>query len=55
MGAVHDGYVAVTPLHLDLTNHRAMMQMTDWPDGLSAQLRADRGGPRRARRSRRGA
>jgi 5'-nucleotidase len=55
MGAVHDGYVALTPLHLDLTNHRAMMQLTDWPDGLNAQLRGDRSGEKRPRRSRGGA
>ena len=53
MGAVHEGYVAITPLHLDLTNHRALMQMADWPDGLSAQLRGDRAA--RPRRSRGGA
>src|SRR5439155_276002 len=23
MGALHEGYVSITPLHLDLTNHRA--------------------------------
>ena len=39
MGAVHEGFVAVTPLHLDLTHHRALRQMADWPDGLNAQLR----------------
>jgi 5'-nucleotidase len=55
MGAVHEGYVAITPLHLDLTNHRALMQMGDWPDGLSAQLGGARGGPGRPRRPRRGA
>jgi 5'-nucleotidase len=40
MGAVHDGFVSVTPLHLDLTHHRGVMQMADWPAALSAQLRA---------------
>jgi 5'-nucleotidase len=39
MGAVHEGYVAVTPLHLDLTNHRALAQMADWQDGLNAGFR----------------
>ena len=39
MGAVHEGFVSLTPLHLDLTNHRALMQLDDWPAGLSAQLR----------------
>jgi len=39
MGAVHDGFVAVTPLHLDLTNHRALAVMTDWAPALDGQLR----------------
>src|SRR5438093_1235497 len=38
MGAVHDGYVSLTPLHLDLTNHRALAQLGDWQGGLNAQL-----------------
>jgi 5'-nucleotidase len=47
MGAIHDGHVSVTPLHLDLTNHRALAQMAaDWTGGLNAQLGArDRRGP----------
>jgi 5'/3'-nucleotidase len=40
MGAVHDGYAAVTPLHLDLTHHRALAQMTDWEPALNVALRA---------------
>jgi 5'-nucleotidase len=44
MGAVHEGFVAVTPLHLDLTNHRALAEMTDWQPALNAQFR--RGVPR---------
>ena len=43
MGAVHEGYVSLTPLHLDLTNHRALMQLGDWPDGLTAQLLGEAG------------
>src|SRR2546422_2235583 len=43
MAAVHAGYVSVTPLHLDLTNHRALMELNDWPAGLSAQLRGETG------------
>jgi len=39
MGAVHDGFVAMTPLHLDLTHHRALAQMQDWSTWLNAQLR----------------
>ena len=46
MGAIHDGYVAVTPLHLDLTNHGALARMQDWGAALSAQLKRD--GQRRA-------
>ena len=41
MGAVHEGYVAVTPLHLDLTNHRALAVMADWPSALDAQMRRE--------------
>jgi 5'-nucleotidase len=39
MGAVHEGFVAVTPLHLDLTNHRALTVMGDWAPALDTQLR----------------
>jgi 5'-nucleotidase len=46
MGAVHEGYAAVTPLHLDLTHHRALAQMADWEPGLNAALSARRPGPR---------
>lgn len=49
MGAVHEGFVAVTPLHLDLTNHRAMVEMAAWPDGLNAQFRHEVGPGRPAR------
>ena len=41
MGAVHEGYVSLTPLHLDLTNHRALTQLDDWSSALSAQLKGD--------------
>jgi 5'-nucleotidase len=41
MGAVHEGYVSVTPVHLDLTNHRALAQLGDWSPSLTAQLRTD--------------
>jgi 5'-nucleotidase len=43
MGAVHDGFVSITPLHLDLTHHRAAAQMADWSPALTTQLRPDRG------------
>jgi 5'-nucleotidase len=39
MGAVHDGFVAVTPVHLDLTHHRALAQLASWRSALNAQLR----------------
>jgi 5'-nucleotidase len=41
MGAVHEGYVAVTPLHLDLTHHNALSRMTDWSRALDAQYRRE--------------
>src|SRR2546426_4894885 len=49
MGAVHEGFISLTPLHLDLTNHRALVQLNDWPAGLNAQFltKAERS-PRRA-------
>jgi 5'-nucleotidase len=43
MAAIHEGLIAVTPLHLDLTHHRALAQMEDWPGTLSAQLKRGRG------------
>jgi 5'-nucleotidase len=46
MGAVHEGYVAVTPLHLDLTNHGALARMEDWSGALTSQMKRD-GGRRR--------
>jgi 5'-nucleotidase len=39
MAAVHDGYVSLSPLHLDLTHHRAIAQLVDWPAALNSQLR----------------
>ena len=55
MGAVHEGFVAVTPLHLDLTNHRALATMGDWGGALDGQLRRESKAPapaptKRARR-----
>jgi hypothetical protein len=47
MGAVHEGYVSVTPVHLDLTNHRALAQLGDWSPSLTAQLRTDGAPPAR--------
>ena len=28
--AVHEGYISVTPLHLDLTNYRLLSAVQDW-------------------------
>jgi 5'-nucleotidase len=39
MGAIHEGYVSVTPLHLDLTNHRALDQLADLVTALDARHR----------------
>ena len=47
MGAVHEGYVSLTPLHLDLTNHRALAQLDDWSAALSAQLKGESARPPR--------
>ena len=55
MGAVHEGFVALTPLHLDLTNHRAVTHLAEWSGSLTAQLRADPAPPRPVRARRRGA
>ena len=41
MATIHDGYVSVTPLHLDLTHHRALTHLADWAGPLSSQLRRD--------------
>jgi len=60
MGAVHEGFVAVTPLHMDLTNHRALALMTDWGGALDGQLRREASRPAppptpaRKKRARRG-
>jgi 5'-nucleotidase len=57
MGAVHEGFVAITPLHLDLTNHRALAVMADWGGALDGQLRREAARPAAAppkKRARRG-
>jgi 5'-nucleotidase len=41
MGAVHEGFVAITPLHMDLTNHRGLALMADWGPVLDGQLRRE--------------
>jgi len=44
MAAVHAGLVAVTPVHLDLTHHRALAQLAGWRSALNAQLRRAQSG-----------
>jgi 5'-nucleotidase len=39
MGAIHEGYVAVTPVYLDLTNHAAVARLGSWGPALTAQLK----------------
>ena len=29
-GAVHEGYISVTPLHLDLTNYSLLEEIRGW-------------------------
>jgi 5'-nucleotidase len=53
MGAVHEGYAAVTPLHLDLTHHRALAHMAEWEPALNAALRARPPAAKTPRKSRR--
>jgi 5'-nucleotidase len=45
MGAVHEGFVAITPLHLDLTNHRALAAMAPWSGALDSQWRRETSAP----------
>jgi 5'-nucleotidase len=39
MGAIHESDVSITPLHLDLTDHRALEQLVDLAGSLNAQYR----------------
>jgi 5'-nucleotidase len=39
IGAVYEQFVSITPVHLDLTHHGMLGQMTDWPAALNAQYR----------------
>jgi hypothetical protein len=34
-------------VHLDLTNHRALAQLSDWPASLNAQFRRNPAAPAR--------
>jgi 5'-nucleotidase len=42
IAAVHDGFAAVTPLHLDLTHHGALRAMAGWEASLNALLKKRR-------------
>ena len=46
MSAVNEGFVSVTPVHLDLTSHRGLVEMHDWGASLSTQLRRNGERPR---------
>jgi 5'-nucleotidase len=39
MGAIHAGYVSVSPVQLDLTNHAALARMADWAPALTVQMK----------------
>jgi len=41
--AVHHGRISVTPLHLDLTNHQAVAELTSWEFPLPGQIRGGEG------------
>jgi 5'-nucleotidase len=41
MGAIHEGYASLTPVHLDLTNHAAVARMQEWSGALTSQLKRD--------------
>jgi 5'-nucleotidase len=36
--AVSDGWISLTPLHLDLTNHAAMPELRLWPLSADGHL-----------------
>jgi 5'-nucleotidase len=46
MEAINEGLVSVTPVHLDLTSHRALAEMRDWSATLTTQLRRNGDRPR---------
>lgn len=49
IAAIRDGYVSITPLHLDLTDYEALRRITSWESALNAQLRLGRSGSVRPR------
>jgi 5'-nucleotidase len=44
LATVADGYVSVTPIHLDLTDYPAMETLADWPLGGAAEASSGGGG-----------
>ncbi|MED5468187.1 MAG: 5'/3'-nucleotidase SurE, partial [Pseudomonadota bacterium] len=32
--AVREGYVSITPVHIDMTRHEALSGLREWVDGL---------------------
>ncbi|CAN0304227.1 unnamed protein product, partial [Chrysoparadoxa australica] len=36
--AVREGYVSVTPVHIDMTRHEALSRLRDWVDTLEVSL-----------------
>ena len=51
IAAVREGYVSVTPLHLDLTHYDALRRMVAWEGALTAQLRSRRSRSSRPRQT----
>jgi len=41
IAAIRAGYASVTPLHLDLTDYKALRRLAGWEDALTAQLTPD--------------
>jgi 5'-nucleotidase len=38
--AVHNGFISITPIHVDLTRYQALETVASWVDGLTASLKA---------------
>ena len=39
--AIEQNYISITPMHLDLTDHRTLKEMASWSDFLNHQLREE--------------
>ena len=39
--SVRDGYIAITPIHVDLTRYQALEQVASWVDGLASTLQSE--------------